>query len=794
MTDHALPVFLPTATSESIPAFTRYPENYPYSIKRHGLTLINCDSEPVRTPGCVQSHGVVLVLRMADLSILQASTNAETILQQSAATLLGQPISAVIGVEGERQLWVLIKKQSIDCNPAYLLSLPAPQCGIGALDITVHTIDGIVIVELEATGHSEAVNPDYYTVVKKTVSKLQNTSSLHQFCNTVADELRELTGLDRVMIHKFHPDGHGEVFAESKRSDLSSWLGQHYLAEEIPQPTRDMFQKIWIRPVPDISDTLAELHPLVNPETGKPLDMTYCALRGVSLMYSEYLRNMNVTAALTLAIRSSDDLWGLITCHHYTGVKHLSYQVRAACELLAQVVSLQHQAAEQKDHLVYQLKLDTMHQQLLTVAAKKGSLEAMIDSIPSLLDGIDAGGVALYYYDRWWCVGNTPTQSELTGLGDWLSQTHFTSGTSLLYANDSLIRDYPPAADFADIASGLLALPLSIRRGQLVMWFRPETIQTINWRGNPNDKIIAVGPHGSRLTPRRSFELFTESVQQRAIAWKTVELQAATRLRLLMIELVIDRSEQLTLLNVDLKRSNEQLDSFAYVASHDLKEPLRGIHKYAYQLLEDATLGDVNHRRKLDGLMRLTLRMDSLLDSLLYFSRISQADLLIQTTDLNDVLAEAIEMVGSRITSNPPEFIVTRLLPMAPCNPVWIRQIFVNLLSNALKYTDQVHKRMEIGFIEAGEDHARPGCPEGSAEHTIYYVSDNGIGIQARHFAQVFKLFKRLHGGDEYGGGTGAGLNIVHKLVERHLGKVWIDSLIGQGTTFYFTLPCKVSF
>ena len=791
MTVRDLPTLIATAMLDSTPVINFYPDNYPYSIKRDGLTLINCDSEPVRTPGCVQSHGVILVLRLVDLSILQASSNAETVLQQSASTLLGKPVSAVIGLEGERQLWVLINKQSIDRNPAYLLTLPANHCGSVALDITVHTIDGNVIVELEGTDHTAVVTLDHYAALKKTVAKLQTAGSLQQFCNTAADEIRELTGLDRVMIHKFHADGHGEVYAESKRNDLSSWVGQHYLAEEVPKPTRDLFKKTWLRPVPDVSDALAELHPLVNPETGIPLDMTYCAIRGVSLMYSEYLRNMNVTAALTMAIRHNDELWGLVTCHHYEGVKHLSYQVRAACELLAQVVSLQHQAAEEKDHFAYRLKLENTHQQLLTVAAKKGSLEAMIDNTPSLLDGIDAGGVALYYYDRWWCVGNTPTESELITLGAWLSQSQFAAGSNLVYATDNLIKDYPPASAFTKVASGLLALPLSLNTGHLVVWFRPETLQTIDWRGNPDDKTIATGPYGSRLTPRRSFELFTKSVHQRAIAWKTLEIEAATRLRLLMIELVIDRTEQLTILNNDLKRSNEQLDSFAYVASHDLKEPLRGIHKYAYQLLEDAALGNESHRHKLDGLIRLTLRMDSLLDSLLYFSRISQSDLLIQNIDLNDLLAEAIEMVGSRICSHPPEFVVARLLPVVPCNAVWIRQIFVNLLSNALKYTDQINKRVEIGHINASESHTRPGCPEGSSEHTIFYVADNGIGIQERHFAQVFKLFKRLHGSNEYGGGTGAGLNIVRKLIERHHGKVWIDSILGKGTTFYFTLPHK---
>ncbi len=765
-------------------------DGQPYSIKRHGLTLTNCDSEPVQTPGCVQAHGALLVLDPADLTVLQASDNSEALLGHPPEELLGRPVVAVLGPDGEARLRAFLASEPTDRNPLYVLTLP-DRGVVPPLDVTVHTIDGVAVVEFEATGRTDAGEPDYYALVKKTVNRLQTADTLRQFCDIAADEVRTLTGLDRVMVYKFHADGHGEVFAESKRADLDPWLGLHYPAGDIPKPARDVFTKIWVRPTPDVDGGLAEMVPLVNPETGQPLTMTHCALRGASIMYTEYLKNMKVTAGLTMPIRRAEDLWGLIACHHYAGPKFVPYQVRAACEFLAQVVSLQYKAAEDREHFAYRLKLDGVHQQLVAQAAHEGGLSAMTDGAPVLLDGMAAGGAALYHSDRWWRVGTTPTEPELEALGEWLvGRPEFTSATRPLYATDALGRDYPPGTAFADVASGVLAFPLSRTNRNLMLWFRPETIHTIHWGGNPHEKPSVTGPYGPRLTPRASFELFAESVRGRSLPWMAVEVDAAARLRLLIMELVVSRAERLADLNTDLARSNDELDAFAYVASHDLKEPLRGIHKYAHQLLEDAAVADEEHRKKLEGLMRLTVRMDGLLDSLLHFSRVGRAALQLEETDLDEVLAEAVEMVGSRTADGRSEVIVPRPLPHVRCDRVRCREILVNLLSNALKYTDQKEKRIEVGFIDRNEAQPR-GRPDGAAGHAIFYVKDNGIGIPAKHHGQVFKMFKRLHGRDEYGGGTGAGLTIVKRLVERHRGQVWLDSAPGAGTTFYFTLPCQ---
>jgi two-component system, chemotaxis family, sensor kinase Cph1 len=779
--------------SDSVTTSARLPwDGQPYSIKRHGVSITNCDSEPVQTPGCIQSHGALLVLRPADMTILQASENAMAFLGIPAQALLGQPVATVLGEEHQARLRAYLRDEPTDRNPLYVFT----QAGRGSmppLDVTVHTIAGVAIVELEVSSRNGEAEPDYFALVKKTMVRLQETSSLQQFCNVVTQEIRALTGLDRVMVYKFHADDHGEVFAESRRADLSPWLGLHYPAEDIPKPARDIFSKTWVRPLPDVSGGLAELLPLVNPDTGMPLDMTYCALRGASVMYTEYLSNLNVTAGLTLPIRRGDKLWGLIACHHYSGPKHLLAPLRAACEFVAQVVSLQHQSAEDREAMGYRLHIDDVHQRVLAAASREGGLCALTEGSATLSGGIDAGGVASLHNGRWWRIGATPSDAELNGLAVWISGLPaMAAGAKLVYATDRLGAQYPAATAFASVASGLLAASLSREGKQLILWFRPETLQTVNWGGNPQDKPTAMGSHGPRLTPRRSFELFVESVYQRSLPWRDVELEAAARLRVQLAELVVSQAERLADLNAELSRSNEELDAFAYVASHDLKEPLRGIHKYAHQLLQDdALISDGENRRKLEGLTRLTIRMDGLLDSLLHFSRVGRADLRLQEIDFNAVLDEAIEMVGSRTAQNAPDFVVPRTLPVVTGDWVRCREVLVNLLSNALKYSDQAKRRIEIGYIARHDATPRPRCPEEAAPHTIFYVKDNGIGIAPEYFEQVFKMFKRLNGRDEYGGGTGAGLTIARKLVERHHGQIWLDSSPGNGTTFYFTLPTE---
>jgi len=789
-----------------------------YSTKRFGVSINDCDSEPVQTPGCVQAHGALLVLRMADLTIAQVSENSADVLGTAPAALLGRPLHELVGAAHAARLQALVeesvqasvqesvqesvkppaRQSEIERSPSYAFTHMAVHTGL-ALDASVHTVDGVVVLEFEATGHQATEERNFYALIRRSVARLQRATTLSALGDIACAEIRALTGLDRVMVYRFHDDGHGEVVCENRRDDLPSWLGLHYPAQDIPEPAREVFRQTWIRPLRDVDGGLAELVPLTHPDSGRPLTMTHCALRAPSVMYTEYLRNMGVAATLTLSIRRDDKLWGLIAGHHYSAPFEMPYDLRAACELLAQIVSLQHAAAEEREHAAYRQRIDSVQQQLVTQAAHEGGLAALLDGPPTLLDGLDTGGTALYHRERWWCAGRTPSERELDALRGWLAaRPEMLLRDRPLFATDRLSAHYPPGQAFADVASGVLAIALSHDAKNLVLWFRPETTQTVRWGGNPHDKPSVVGPHGSRLTPRASFELFVESVRGRSKPWLAVELEAALRFRMLMMELIMARAEQLAGLNADLARSNDELDAFAYVASHDLKEPLRGIHKYAHQLAENAALlSDADHQR-LAGLTRLTLRMDSLLDSLLHFSRVGRVALQLEDCDVGEVVEEALEMVAARRGEKPTHIDVPRPLPTVRADRVRLREVYTNLLSNALKYNQQATTTIELGWLAPHESAARTahtahtphaGWPAAASGQTVLYVRDNGIGIEPRHIDQVFKMFRRLHGRDEFGGGTGAGLTIVKKLVERHGGAVWIESTPGGGSCFYFSMP-----
>lgn len=231
-----------------------------------------------------------------------------------------------------------------------------------------------------------------------------------------------------------------------------------------------------------------------------------------------------------------------------------------------------------------------------------------------------------------------------------------------------------------------------------------------------------------------------------------------------------------------LERSNKELDDFAYIASHDLKEPLRGLFNNAKFLEKDyKDKIDAEGVGRLQRLGYLTQRMETLVNDLLYFSRLGRQELAIGATDLNAAIRDIESMMETTLKEQNAAILMPRPLPEIVCDKTRVTEIFRNLITNAVKYNDREKKIIEIGYL----DEIRT---KNSIEKQVFYVRDNGIGIEEEFYEEIFRIFKRLNEEDDNKKGTGVGLTFVRKIVDRHGGRIWLESEPGKGTTFYFTL------
>jgi len=235
---------------------------------------------------------------------------------------------------------------------------------------------------------------------------------------------------------------------------------------------------------------------------------------------------------------------------------------------------------------------------------------------------------------------------------------------------------------------------------------------------------------------------------------------------------------------VALERSNSELNEFAHIASHDLKEPLRGLHRHAEFLIEDnkGKLGQESIRR-LGRVKYLSERLERLTGDLLYYSRLGNQELAVRPADLNAVIAGIRKALDIFLVERGAHIEIPQPLPVVTCDATRVTEVFQNLITNAVKYNGAREKIVEIGFVD------KKAMPNGAMRHDVYFVKDNGRGIAPEFHNEIFRIFKRLpNETDTKEEGTGVGLTFVKKIIERHGGAIWLESEQGKGTVFYFTL------
>ncbi|MEM9507763.1 MAG: ATP-binding protein [Cyanobacteria bacterium P01_E01_bin.35] len=758
-------------------------------INLQNSDLTNCDREPIHVPNLIQPHGVLIAIAADTYQILQVSLNTESMLGIKPQELLEQPLAKLLGKQQVAAIKRCLEKDFEQVNPIPI-ELASGE-SVKSFDGIAHRNGEIIIFELEPSLPTQKANFEhFYRLVKSPISRIQKTSTLDELCQAIAQEIKGISGFDRVMVYRFDQEGSGTVIAEASAAELESFLGLRYPATDIPKQAKYLYTLNYLRLIPDAAYEPVGITPQYNPLTNQPLDMRMSVLRSVSPLHTEYLGNMGVTASMSISLIKNQQLWGLIACHHNTP-KQVSYEIRTICEFIGQIVSFELAAKEDTQDSEYRIKLKSIQSQFVEIISQREDLQtALTENHQLLLDLVSADGVALCFGEKIILIGNTPKQKAIVMMLPWLEcQFH----QDVLYETNCLGQQDHDLVVNQTTASGILALQISRIQKTFIIWFRREVVQTVDWGGNPN-KAVEIKTDGTmRMSPRKSFAKWQETVREKSLPWKACEIEAALELRSSIVGIVLRKADELAQVNKELSRSNVELDAFAYIASHDLKEPLRGIYNYSSFLIEDygAILGD-DGAEKLNTLMRLTHRMEDLINSLLHYSRLGRAELQQKPTDLNDLVAGVLDVIKASARDSQVEFKIPRSLPKINCDRTQINELFTNLISNGIKYNQKEQKILEIGYLDPDD----PVLVEYALAHsdqkelsTVFYVRDNGIGIRERHLESIFRIFKRLHGQKKYGGGTGAGLTIAKKILERHGGEIWVKSIYNEGSTFYFTLP-----
>ena len=730
--------------------------------------LANCANEPIRFPGAIQPHGLLLTLAEPGLEIIQISANVETLLGRTPQSLIGQTLDGLLGQDLVASVRKTLEQPVLSNESPLTVALN----GV-TFDGLLHRHDGVLILELELhAGHYEPGSiAGNLTNLGRMLQRLQGATTLQALYDVSVREIQALTGYDRVLIYRFEEEGHGQVIAEASAPSMELFNGLFFPASDIPQQARELYRKNWLRIIPDADYQAVPLVPVLRPDTGEALDLTFATLRSVSPIHCQYMKNMGVLSSMSISLLKDGELWGLISCGNRQPL-HVPHELRMACQSIGQVLSLQISAME---------ALEVSRQREEKVEALALLNQAMVDSPQNVFDGLarqpevlmaltGAAGIAIIEDKQLHRYGNCPEPEDIRALHKWLQQ-----GGEPVFASHNLSAVYPPAEAYQHVASGVLAMSLPKPVDNGVLWFRPEVKESINWSGDPKKPLdLESSETGLRLRPRTSFEIWKVEMAGISRKWSHGDLFAANDLRRSALENDLARQ---------VRREQQAVrtrDDLVAVVSHDLRNPMTVISMRCGMMQKSFSSDGPHTSRRIataiDTMQQAAGRMSTLLDDLLDTSKIDAGRYSIspKTLDVGQIFEETQALLAP-LALNKNISIAFESEPdlKIHADPERLFQVLSNLVGNAIKFTPR------LGTVGV---HAALGGNE-----IVFTVKDNGEGIPAEQLPHVFERYWTMKEGNP--NGTGLGLYITQGLVEAHGGRIEARSEVGKGTEFRFTMP-----
>ncbi|TJZ54893.1 GAF domain-containing protein [Sphingobacterium olei] len=718
------------------------------------LTVINCEDEKIHIPNKIIQNGYLIVFNLSGKASY-ISENLDTLFP-TEHEFLGLDITSFI----ENYL----KDYSTTIH-TFLETLAITNEEISMIDVNEHNCylsiyqhHDLIYFEFEEIHNTLSEN----NISFNTFSRFNQPAILW---DNLCDVISEIIDFDRVMIYRFVEDSSGKVIAEKVKNSLPSYLNMHYPEFDIPKQARVLYLTNHFRLTPDTDAPRVDL--IGN--TSRPLDLSKSNIRAVSPIHLEYLKNAGVRASYSISIIIDNRLWGLVACQNIEP-KFIDLKNRITTNIITQFVANKFTANTNAELVTEAEKLKFIELDIKGKLLLHDSIEhAVGDNLGALCKLVDADTIVYAKDENIRSFGSQISEETIKRIVRFF-KSDFQSEEEI-YFSSTFLKDFGEKLNLDSNLGGIALIHLDTLRNENMLWIRKEQLHQKVWAGSPTKILIpSEDKRMLKISPRKSFEAWKEHVKGTSFMWNDKDIYLIKRLRNLIIESALLKSEQIQKLNNELLEANNELENYAHTVSHDLKNPLSVLKLNAQVLQCKPSTDPIFIKKHLNHILESISTMEDMIKSILEVSRTKNAELYMEEINPEQLIHKVFN--HSKIIYNSPGTdLILKKVHHIYTNQTLIAQVLMNLISNAVKYSSKSTTPTVI-INSYMED-----------EYTIYEIADNGIGIEVNEADKIYRKFIRLGNASDFEG-TGLGLSIVYKIMKRLKGKISFVSKPNEGTTF----------
>ncbi len=724
------------------------------------MNFVECHDEPIHIPGYIQSFGYLIGIDTAAHTISFLSENIKDVFNiEDITALLGKKLShypdvfrPILNSDIFENADFLSRRE----NETYFDKITIDE---RIYHFSVFRSNQFIFLEFEAVVENR---------YKRITSKYDNfyiIDSEQEIWDQLLTTISKIINYDRMMVYQFMEDGSGRVVAEKNNGNLESYMGLNYPEHDIPRQARELYKKKRKR---IFSNVYSEPVKLISHQE-KDIDLTFAATRAMSPIHAQYIKNSGSSSSFSISIIIEDKLWGLVTCQN-KDPKHIDLEDRVQAGIFTVLASNAYSSFKSKKELEYRINLNEKLSFLKSEFLKHGTLFEALEANKSELRKIPkADGLVIVSDHDMVFEGITPDKKKIISIIEWA----YKNTRDNIFSSSSFLKNHGEELGLDYKTAGIIIYFVERTKREMMIWFRKEFDEHINWAGNPKKEIDVFLDNGIEkhtVSPRKSFEVFTENIKGSSKKWSSNNIISVSLIRDVILETSHKQYITIKKLNDQLKRVNEELDSFSYTISHDLGTPLTVMKLNAQMLLK--SLGETAEKNKITSIIEEIDSMAEMMQNVLQLSRAKHSEIKLETIETNATIQKITE--NAKITfGSPKSLIVIKECPEVLADKTMLHQVFLNIINNAIKYSSNQEK--PVVQIE--------GTDEG--DKIIYRIKDNGIGIPEENKHKMFKIFNRMDNAKQFKG-NGVGLSIVHRIMMRLGGSVDYESN-KNGTCFILT-------